>query len=262
MKPQKYHISTTNSWEELGEAGEQKVLTAVPKGFFYFRNILVPCIHGNDYEEIDLAVVGPTGIWSIEVKNWRGIAYPGNYPEELIFVRKTSDGTRTSTRDNPFYQAHHHSEDLHDYLAKRLKGWFPSIQTLVIFAFRDPEGINGANLTRIRYTNPSIIYLEEMGNLLEDSRKKVQAWKGWYEVRGALSKLRTWDVIHFTNGERKRGLLCSWEGYDRFKIRDGAQTILIDWRGIERSNIYPNCAVVRDIVFPIFERIPCLLSVC
>jgi hypothetical protein len=55
------------SWEELGKAGEQKVIMAIPTGFVHFRNIYIPCCHGYGNEEIDLMVTGPTGIWSIEV---------------------------------------------------------------------------------------------------------------------------------------------------------------------------------------------------
>jgi len=49
------------SWEELGEAGEQKVIEAIPVGFSHFRNIYIPCCHGYGREEIDLVATGPTG---------------------------------------------------------------------------------------------------------------------------------------------------------------------------------------------------------
>jgi hypothetical protein len=234
LPPYKYRVSSTDSWEQLGEAGEQKVSATIPKDFSHFRNLLVPCQHGNDYEEIDLVAVGPTGIWSIEVKNWRGIAYPGDYPEELIFIRSTPDGRRTSTRDNPFYQARNHSQDLHSYLAKKLKEWFPPIHTLVVFVSRDPDGVNGADLGRVRHINPSIIYLEEMTNVLSDSRRIVQAWDKQHKVKDALGKLRTWDVIHFRNGEKKRGLLCQWSG---LKIKSGGQAIPIRWEKVSRVEI-------------------------
>jgi len=237
---QKYSVSKTDSWEELGEAGEQKVLPAVPEGFFYFRNVLVPCHHGNDYEEIDLVVVGATGIWSIEIKNWRGIAYPGDYAEELVFIRNTPSGHRTSYRDNPFYQARNHAQDLYSYLVDNLKEWFPSIHTLVVFASRDPHGVTGVNLDRVRYSNPSVIYLEEMKSVLKDPRKIVRVWDGRHQVKDALSKLRTWDVIHFKDGKRKRGLICRWPGFDRFNISCGSQTVSIDLGSISRIEVMHN----------------------
>ena len=167
-------IILTSSWEELGEAGEQKASQAIPKGFSHFHNKLVSCQHGNDYEEIDLIVMGTTGIWSIEVKNWRGIAYPGDYPEEIVFVRNTPDGRRTSTRVNPFYQAHNHTQDLHSYLSRTLGEWFPSIHTLVVFVSRDSNGVIGVNLDHVRRLNPSVVYLDEMPEVITDKSKIVR----------------------------------------------------------------------------------------
>jgi len=191
LRPEKYRVSSTDSWEQLGEAGEQKVREAIPEGFYHFRNIFVPCHHGYGREEIDLVVVGPTGIWAIEVKNWRGIAYPGDYPEELVFIRNTPDGRRTSHRENPYLQASDHAYDLHRYLTDNLQKWFPSVKTLVIFASRDPSGVNGVNLDRVRDTNPTIIYLEEMTRVLKAPGTTVYAWDGWHRVKDALSKLHT-----------------------------------------------------------------------
>ena len=179
------------SWEELGEAGEQKVIASIPTGFAHFRNIYIPCCHGYGYEEIDLVVIGPTGIWSIEVKNWRGIAYPGDYPEEIVFVRNTSKGERTSFRNNPYEQARRHAEDLNYYLKKILKTWFPTIHTLVVFATKDRNGVNGANLYNIRRYNPSTIYLDELPGLLSNPNSLVKYWDKWHLVTDALGKLST-----------------------------------------------------------------------
>ena len=151
-------MNTPASWEEMGEVGEQKVIAAIPKGFAYFRNIYVPCCHGFGREEIDLVVLGPTGIWCIEVKNWRGIAYRGDYSEEIVFVRNTASGERISFRENPYLQARYHAHDLHAYLSQKIKTWFPTIRTLVVFAARDRHGINGVNLSRIRRSDPSEPY--------------------------------------------------------------------------------------------------------
>lgn len=234
FRMQNYSLRPTSSWEELGEVGEQKVSQAIPKGFSHFRNKLVPCQYDNDYEEIDLIVIGTTGIWSIEVKSWRGIAYHGDYPEEIVFVRNTPDGRRTSNRYNPFYQARNHAQDLHSYLAYSLKEWFPSIHTLVVFASRDRIGVNGVNLERVRRLNPSIIYLDEMPEVITDNSNIVRGWREWYRVKDALSKLGTWDVIYFTSEERKRALLCQWSG---LKIRTGTQTIPIKWEDLSRVEV-------------------------
>jgi len=184
-------MKSSISWEELGEAGEQKVAAAIPKGFAYFRNIHIPCCHGYGTEEIDLVVTGPTGIWSIEVKNWRGIAYPGDYPDEIEFVRNTSRGKRTSFRDNPYIQARRHAEDLHHYLSQNLKTWFPGTRYLVVFATRDMDGVNGVNLYRIHHDNPSTIYLDEMLERISNPRDLVRAWDKWDLVADLLNSLPT-----------------------------------------------------------------------
>ena len=178
------------SWEELGEAGEQKVIAAIPKGFAYSRNIHIPCCHGYGTEEIDLVVTGPTGIWSIEVKNWRGIAYPGYHPEEIEFARNTSRGERISFRNNPYQQARRHAEDLHHYLSENIKSWFPSIRWLVVFATRDRNGVNGVNLDRIRHNNPSIIYLSELEKFICKPGPPVR-WDKWHIVADLLNNLDT-----------------------------------------------------------------------
>ena len=183
-------MDSSVSWEELGEAGERKVRAAIPKGFDYFRNIHIPCCHGYGSEEIDLVVTGRTGIWSIEIKNWRGIARLGDYPEEVVFIRNTSRGERTSFRDNPYKQARRHTEDLYQYLAQTLKSWFPTINTLVVFATRDKNGVNGVNLNNIRYYNPSIIYLDELQKYICRPGLPVR-WDKWHLVADILSNLPT-----------------------------------------------------------------------
>ena len=188
--PQEYN--NIESWIELGQAGEQKVLAAIPKGFTCFQNILVPCVHGLEFEEIDIVAVGPTGIWSIEVKNWRGIAYPGDYPEELVFYRRTPDGNRTSYRFNPYHQAQSHTQDLFSYLSRSIGKWFPPIHNIVVFVKRDNKGRNGVNLNRVLKSNPSYIYLYQIPAVLLNPMKNIRAWDD-KDVIEALGKLRTWN---------------------------------------------------------------------
>ncbi len=131
----------------MGEVGEEKVIGAIPKGFTYFRNRLVPCCHAYGQEEIDLVVTGLTGIWSIEVKNWRGLAYPERDSlEVIVFQRNTPSGEKTSYRENPYAQARRHAHDLHEYLKQEINGWFPAVKTLVVFVTYDRYGVDGVNL--------------------------------------------------------------------------------------------------------------------
>ena len=176
------------AWIEMGKIGEETVTESIPKGFKYFRNIYVPCFHGYDREEIDLVIIGRSGIWSIEIKNWRGIAYLGNYPDEIVFERNTKLGLRTSFRYNPYYQAKRHSEDLHKYFCRYFKSYFPSPQTLVVFVQKDINGINGVNLSHIRRSNPSIIYLQELKSVICKPGLPV-IWDDWQPFYDLLKKL-------------------------------------------------------------------------
>jgi len=56
-----------------GEEGEEKaiqlIVQALDGNWRLFRNILIP---GRNKGDLDLVLVGPPGVWSLEVKNWHG----------------------------------------------------------------------------------------------------------------------------------------------------------------------------------------------
>jgi hypothetical protein len=56
-----------------GEEGEDKtvqlIVQALDGTWRLFRNVLIP---GRNKGDLDLVLVGPPGVWSLEVKNWRG----------------------------------------------------------------------------------------------------------------------------------------------------------------------------------------------
>ena len=56
-----------------GEEGEEKavqlIVQALDGNWRLFRNILLP---GRNKGDLDLVLVGPPGVWSLEVKNWHG----------------------------------------------------------------------------------------------------------------------------------------------------------------------------------------------
>lgn len=229
-----FRVAQAESWSVLGEKGEEEVRRHVPDGFYSFQNILLRCCHGNDFEEIDLIVVGETGIWCVEIKNWRGIAYPTYDRDSIDVVRRTPNGPRNSQRFNPYYQVKRHCQDLHDCLSY-LKIWFPPIRSLVVFASRDKDGIEGVNLDRIRGENLSLIYLEELTQTLLDSGKRICAWGGTElmgKVLEALGRQRTWTRLRLIDGRQMQGIV--FHESPGFPVTIDSQLVNIDWGDVYR----------------------------
>jgi hypothetical protein len=55
----------------LGEWGVSLLVQSLPDSWVMFNNALIPTSYGN-LTEIDLLIIGPGGIFLIEVKNWKG----------------------------------------------------------------------------------------------------------------------------------------------------------------------------------------------
>jgi len=118
--------------------------------------------------------VGPTGIWCIEIKNWRGIVYPGEDRETLYVKRQAKTKAFASQRVNPFLQLKRHSEDLLEYFRDTVPIWLP-LKRLVVFSKYDQNGKDGINLNPVRDWNPSLCYLKEMPFKLTARNERVAA---------------------------------------------------------------------------------------
>lgn len=67
----------------VGEAIVAQVLTRLSNRYFVFHNLVTP------FGDFDHLVVGPTGIYAIETKNWRGLVAADNVGELLLNGRGT-----------------------------------------------------------------------------------------------------------------------------------------------------------------------------
>ncbi len=222
----RFRIRQNASWEELGDAGEARVQAAVPRQYTVFPNVLVPCSHGDkDFEEIDLVAVGPTGIWAVEVKAWRGVLTASEDPQEFICVRPNASGVSESYRENPYYLARGHADDLRGYLSDQLRTNEFKAQTLIVFAFRDSYGINGINMEFVRLQNPSFVYADEISTILLRFGRSLYKPYDTSRLKQALNRLPTWDNICFADGTRKRGFLWEWPGLEIY-TGNGLQRVL------------------------------------
>lgn len=228
----RFRVRQNASWEELGDAGEARVQAAVPRQYTVFPNVLVRCSHGDkDFEEIDLVAVGPTGIWAVEVKTWRGVLTASEDPQEFVCVRPNASGVSESYRENPYYLARDHADDLHGYLSERLRTDEFKVRTLIVFAARDLHGMNGINMEFVRSQNPSFVYADEIPRVLLRFNRSFYKPYSIFRLKRALSELPTWDIICLADGTRKRGFLWEWLGLEIY-TENGLQRVL--WKDLSK----------------------------
>ncbi|MEA3411308.1 MAG: nuclease-related domain-containing protein, partial [Pseudomonadota bacterium] len=120
-----------------GVLGEQRVntaLLALPDTYTLFNRLRVP----NPYSstgttEIDLVVIGPNGVFTVEVKNNKGVVVGAGHELEWQVVKTgRSGGKYRSTMRNPVRQAKRQALSLRDYL--REAGIHARVQSAVVFS--------------------------------------------------------------------------------------------------------------------------------
>ena len=105
----------------IGEQSVGKILEGLPESYKIFANVVIPPLKSN----IDFVVIGPTGIYTIEVKSHNG------------FI--TEDGHQLLRNGIPFqegdilHQAYGESMRLSDYLLKNNIA-SPEIQPFMVFS--------------------------------------------------------------------------------------------------------------------------------
>jgi hypothetical protein len=115
----------------LGQQGEERVIEAMRQNldgaWTIFRNVTLP---GHKKSDIDTVLVGPSGVWALEVKNYQG-AY--RVRGETWETKAGPDWTLVKT--SPSSQAARNAVRLHDYLkANGIQQW---VDKAVIWA--NPE---------------------------------------------------------------------------------------------------------------------------
>ncbi len=114
---------------EAGVSGEKNAVhileKALPDHYYCVTNVQVS--YENRHNELDAVVVGPTGIYIVEVKNVSG-RICGSYTDKQFLQDK---GKRSKEMDNPVYQVKMHADILSRFLkANGVRTW---VQGTVLF---------------------------------------------------------------------------------------------------------------------------------
>lgn len=115
--------------EDKGVEGEEiamKMLEkALPNTFYCINNAIIHCETGHN--ELDIIVVGPTGIYIVEVKNTVG-RISGSYSDIILSQIKKRE---TKEMRNPVQQVRKHADTLQRFLkANGIRSW---VQGVVFF---------------------------------------------------------------------------------------------------------------------------------
>lgn len=146
-----------------GLAGEDKalyLLSELPNTYSVFPDVRV--VIGNKESQLDTIVVGPSGVFVVEVKNLSGVI-EGDATDQRL--RQTKHRSGETTFYNPVKQVTTHAYRLHEFLRlNQLDIW---VQGTVYFANESTQ-INVENSTNTpifsAYTNESkrlLYYIEE-----------------------------------------------------------------------------------------------------
>ena len=161
-----------------GLAGEDKalrILAELPNTYAIFPDVRV--VVGRKASQLDTIVVGPSGVFVVEVKNYSGVIEGDAVDQKLRHIKRRSGET---TFYNPVKQVTTHAYRLHKYLQhNQMDIW---VQGTVYFA-NESAKINVANSTNTpifsAYTNESkrlLYYIEESQSqaLSKHEQKRIE----------------------------------------------------------------------------------------
>ncbi len=132
--------------------GEKKVIDALREAlsdsWALAQGVLLPD-RKRDYapDETDIVLIGPPGVYSVEVKWWTGEVF-GNWGTSWIYQRRRNSLTAES-RKNPIPIAKIKSSILYNTLRSSLRGTIPQIRPMVIFP---PADLCKLNISDPGYT--------------------------------------------------------------------------------------------------------------
>lgn len=161
---------------EAGLAGEDKalrILAELPNSYSVFPDVLV--VSGRKESQLDTIVVGPSGVFVVEVKNYVGVI-EGDAGDQRL--RQIKHRTGETTFYNPVKQVTTHAYRLHEFLRRhQIDIW---VQGAVYFA-NESAKVNVVNSTNTpifsAYTNEGkrlLNYIEETeGQTLSKREQKA-----------------------------------------------------------------------------------------
>ena len=109
-----------------GEEEVSRIVSTLPETYVGVSNVKV--YYENKMSELDMVVVGPTGIFIVEAKNHRG-SISGDYEDQYLTYEKVSSGGQYYEKSmyNPVRQVGTHTYRLSHFLrANGIKNWINS----------------------------------------------------------------------------------------------------------------------------------------
>jgi hypothetical protein len=112
----------------VGEIATIKRLAQLPDDYVILHDLRVP----TDFNptQLDLVVLGPGGVWCLEVKAWAGRVFGEENDRQWTQVKMYGNKTVKDARENPIQQNAYHCDALHRYLARL--GYDLRVQSLVV----------------------------------------------------------------------------------------------------------------------------------
>jgi hypothetical protein len=152
-------------WKK-GVRGERKVaryLNTLPRGFFVFNDVTLPHTKGN----LDHIVVGPTGVFAIETKNYLGRFQLNG--DDLQIIKK---GHLRPLHTNPGRQSRYNATGLSKYIsAQGITG--VRVRPVVTFINKNVDiKMNPQNYGFTYYDTLQGFILKQLGNMDYDKIKK------------------------------------------------------------------------------------------
>lgn len=136
-------ILMSKNWKNMeilksGLAGEEvtaEIISSLPDSFYAFQNVKVT--YEDKTSELDMIVVGPTGVFVIETKNMTGTIIGDYESQEWVHKKQVNGRTTSKNFYSPVKQVGTHVYRLANYL--RSNGWPVHVASLVFFANQDAD---------------------------------------------------------------------------------------------------------------------------
>lgn len=112
----------------IGEIDTIERLARLPDDYVILHDLRVPT--DSNPTQLDLVVLGPGGVWCLEVKAWRGRVFGQENDRQWTQVKTYGNEIIKDSRDSPVQQNAYHCVALHKYLAAF--GHDIDVQSLVV----------------------------------------------------------------------------------------------------------------------------------
>lgn len=151
---------------DWGESRGLQELSALPDNHTVFNALNLSDSRGT--AEIDLVVVSPSGVWVIEVKNWRGLLR-GNAVDPHWTQYGNAQGTPWRTLGNPLRQLNYYG----DKIARQMNGSAPVRRLLYLASPSCTVELSGRTRAEIVYSGRLARHLVTQAAVWTEQEREV-----------------------------------------------------------------------------------------